>query len=248
MEGVKKLGIKPISKERLGNLGASLSNLKIKKDEFNKFNEMPNNNVERMKAVAVALVSSLMWYDIDDKNTEYSVFKSRVGGVFIDNDCDIEHEVWKFPVNSNDIDNAIRILEKNGYVVGYKRSDAFCCIMPAFLNTEEQYEIFHLYDYDDITDGLRSLEKYRRFRVYVREDYVPEKYREKCELTTDVSSERMFRYPLMDIHGKTIYYAKLCWEESDYGGHWYILMDKREHLDWVKVDINEFQKQNPRNI
>lgn len=249
MESIGKMKIVPVSKERLGNIGSVLSNMKITKDDFDKIPQMPQTKLERLRAVAVALASSSMWYNFNSReNTHFSVFKSKVGGIYIDNSDDIENEVWKFSVTSDDIDNGIHILEKNGYVIGFNRTDDFCCLMPVVANTEDMYERFCLYDYDDIAYGMSELMKYIKFGVYVRRDYVPAEYYDRCELTSDISPDRKFGYPLMDMHGNTVFYARLCWEDSDYGGHWYILMNKREHLDWVKVDIKDFQKKIHRSV
>ena len=223
--------------------------MKITKDDFDKIPQMPQTKLERLRAVAVALASSGMWYNFDSReNTYFSVFKSKVGGIYIDNSDDIENEVWKFSVTSDDIDNGIHILEKNGYVIGIKRTDDFCCLMPVVANTEDMYERFCLYDYDNIEYGMSELMKYRNFNVYVRRDYVPAEYYDRCELTADISPDRKFGYPIMDIHGNTVYYAKLFWRNTDYGGNWWIKMDVKSHTDCEIVDIKEFQKKNHRSL
>lgn len=251
MEGVRKLKISPVTSDRLASVGSSLSKLKITKSDLEGFPEMPKDRTEKIKAIASALASSLMWYwdknkfDPSDSNGGVSVFKSSVGGLFVDYSNDIENEVWKLPITWDEQSTAMRVLEMNGYVIGVKPMDAFCCLMPIITNIHNNGFTYanktlntEIYEYDDLVKRVKQYEQESVLGIYVREDYVPDKYKEYANVTK-ISSDGHFTYPTEDLHGKTVYYAKLRWNKAN--GVWGILPNFVDYDNPVKdVDIMDF--------
>lgn len=250
MEGVRKLKISPVTKDRLASEGAALSNLKITEADLKGFPEMPKSRAEKLKAIASALVSSIMWYwdenkfDRSSSDGGVSVFKSSVGGLYIDYDNDIENEVWKLPITWDEQNDAMRILELNGYVIGVKPMDGFCCLMPIITNIFNNGFTYAnktlkttIYEYEDLAKRVKKYEQESVLGIYVREDYVPDKYKKYANVTK-ISSDGHFIYPTEDLHGRDIYYARLRWDKKN--GVWGIISNSYDDNPIMTVDIMDF--------
>lgn len=253
MEGVKKLKISPVTKARLGSEAATLSNLKITEADLTGFPEIPKSRAEKLKAIASALAWSKTWqlgenkFDRSSPNGGVSVFKSSVGGLYIYYSNYIDNEVWKLPFTWREYNEAMRILELNGYVVGVKPMHGFRCLMPIIANIFDNEFIYTnrrpnkiIYEYDDIVKRVKKYEQERVLGIYVREDYVPDKYKEYAN-NTGISSDGRFKYPTKDLRGNTVYYAKLRWNKAN--GVWRILPNIVDYDNPVKeVDIIDFTR------